>query len=120
MELQLFPIRIDHHVDVIVVLRSTVQTECQAMRIVRQIDRWADAVPGDVLPPEPAPAQRGMIFPERNQRAGSEDLPQNLRRTAYKAVQRSVTPCRRNEDRHSRQCWIRVGVCEHGRSGLRL
>ncbi len=66
MELQLFPVRIDHHVDVIVVLRSTMQTECKAMRIVRQIDRGADAVPGDVLPPEPAPAQRGMIFPERN------------------------------------------------------
>jgi len=42
------------------------QTECQAVGIVRQIDRGADAVPGNILPPEPAPAQRGMIFPERN------------------------------------------------------
>jgi hypothetical protein len=39
-----------------------VQAECQAVRIVGQIDRGADAVPGNILPPEPAPAQRGMIF----------------------------------------------------------
>ena len=66
MELQLFPVRIDHCVDVIVTLGSAVQAECQAMGILRQIDRGADAIPGNILPPEPAPAQRGMIFPERN------------------------------------------------------
>ena len=42
------------------------QAECQAVRVAGQIDRGADAVPGNILPPEPAPAQRGMIFSERN------------------------------------------------------
>ena len=42
------------------------QAECQAVRVLGQIDRGADAVPGNILPPESAPAQRGMIFPERN------------------------------------------------------
>src|SRR4029077_19145247 len=36
------------------------------MRIVRQIYRGTDPVPAEFLPPEPAAAQRGMIFPERN------------------------------------------------------
>src|SRR4029077_8645266 len=59
-------VRINHRVDVVVILRSAVQAECQAVRVVGQIHRGADAVPGNVLPPEPAPAQRGMISSERN------------------------------------------------------
>jgi len=66
IELQLFPISIDHCVDVVVILRSAVQAECQTVRVTGQIDRGADAVPGDIPPPEPAPAQRRMISTERN------------------------------------------------------
>jgi len=65
IELQFFPVRIDHCVNVVISLRA-VQAECQAVRVVGQIDRGADAVPGNILPPEPAPAQRGMISSERN------------------------------------------------------
>ena len=66
MELQLFPVRIDHHVNVIVTLRSAVQAECQAVRVARQIDRGANSIPGNILPPEPAAVQRRMILSERN------------------------------------------------------
>src|ERR1700733_5193374 len=66
MELQFLPVRIDHRIDVVITLRSSVQAECQAVRVVGQIDRGADTVPGNILPPEPAPAQRGMISSKRN------------------------------------------------------
>ena len=66
VELQLFPVRIDHCVDVIIALRSAVQAECQAARFVRQINGWAYSVPGDILAPEPAATQGRMSFPERN------------------------------------------------------
>ena len=40
------------------------QAERQAVRIGGQIDFGADSVPGDIFPPEPASAQRRMIFAE--------------------------------------------------------
>ena len=61
LELQLFPVRVDHHVDIVITLRNAVQAERQAARIVGQID-LAGPVPGDVLPPESAAAQGGMTL----------------------------------------------------------
>ena len=36
---KLVPVRIDHHVEIVITLRNAVQAECQATRIVGQIDR---------------------------------------------------------------------------------
>src|SRR5271169_428505 len=68
MELQLLPICIDHHVDIVVALGSAMQTKGQTMRIGREIDLGANAVPGNILAPEPAATQRRMRLPERNHR----------------------------------------------------
>jgi hypothetical protein len=37
MELQVFPIGVDHHLDVVTTLRSAVPAECQAVRVVGSI-----------------------------------------------------------------------------------
>src|SRR5271165_3369387 len=66
LKLQVFPVRIDHHVDVIVSLRSSVQAECEAAGVVGQIDRRARSIPEHILPPKPAAAQAGMSFAERD------------------------------------------------------
>src|SRR6266576_6036486 len=66
MELQLFPVRVDHRVDIVVALRSAVQAESEAARVIGQIDGWPNSIPRDILPPEPAAAQGRMSFPERN------------------------------------------------------
>src|SRR5580704_8871247 len=66
LKLQLFPIGIDHGVDIVVALRSSVQTERQGVGIVGQVRGWASAIPGHVLAPEPATAQRRMTLAKRN------------------------------------------------------
>src|SRR5258708_2464775 len=55
-KLQLVPIRIDHHVKVIVALRGTMEAERQAVRVVRQVGGPCCTVPGDILAPESATA----------------------------------------------------------------
>jgi len=66
LKLQLFPVGIDHHVNIVVSLRGAMQAERQATGILGQIGGGTGSEPGNVLPPEPAAAQRRMRFPERN------------------------------------------------------
>src|SRR5689334_2767932 len=66
MKLQLLPVRVDHHVDVIVTLRSAVQAESQTAGVIRQVCFLANSVPVHILPPEAAAAQRRMLFSKCN------------------------------------------------------
>src|SRR6266481_2124363 len=66
LKLQLFPVGIDHYVDIVIALGSAVQAESNAARFAGQIGGGTSPPPGNVFPPEPAAAQRRMRFPERN------------------------------------------------------
>ena len=50
MELQRLPVGVDHDVDVIIVLRGTVQAECETVRVEAQIGCRTRSVPGNILP----------------------------------------------------------------------
>ena len=75
-EFQLFPVRINHHVDVVIALRSAVKAECQAARVEDKSTVGPTPYQEHILPPEPAAAQRRMTFTETQ---SSLEEPENVR-----------------------------------------
>src|SRR5579863_7124615 len=66
MELQFLPVRVDHRVNVIVVLRSAMQAEGQAVGVIGQVSPLASTIPVDIFAPEPTTTQPWMGFAKRN------------------------------------------------------
>ena len=63
-EVERLPVPVDHHVDVIVVLRGAAHAEGQTARVGRQVHRPFQAIPADVLAPEAASAERRVGLAE--------------------------------------------------------
>src|SRR5262249_59750435 len=56
----------DHHVNVVVVLGSTVQAKRHAVGVVGQVGACTRAVPGNILAPEAAAGQARVRLAKRN------------------------------------------------------
>jgi hypothetical protein len=65
-ELQRLPVGIDHHVDIVIVLRLTMNTVSETPRLMGPVNLPPDAVPLDIIAPEHRATQRWMVFSKAN------------------------------------------------------